>query len=40
MAGSEWAFLLDENVGRDVANELTEYGYRAGIMLNRSGKRS
>jgi predicted nuclease of predicted toxin-antitoxin system len=34
MAGSEWAFLLDENVGRDVANELTEYGYRAELVVD------
>lgn len=34
MGGSEWAFLLDENVGRSVAKELTEYGYRAELVVD------
>lgn len=34
MGASEWAFLLDENVGRDVAKELAEYGYRAELVVD------
>lgn len=34
MGASEWAFLLDENVGRNVARELTEYGYRTELVVD------
>jgi hypothetical protein len=34
MGASEWAFLLDENVGRDVANGLAEHGYRAELVVD------
>lgn len=34
MGVSEWAFLLDENVGRDVATELAEYGYQAELVVD------
>jgi len=34
MAGSEWGFLLDENVGRSVAEELASRGYRAELVVD------
>ena len=34
MGASEWGFLLDENVSRDVAKELAEYGHRAELVVD------
>lgn len=34
MGVSEWGFLLDENVGRSVAEELTQRGYRADLVVD------
>lgn len=34
MAGSEWGFLLDENVGRSVAEELGRRGYHAELVVD------
>jgi hypothetical protein len=34
MAGSEWGFLLDENVGRRVAMRLQAHGHRAEMVVD------
>jgi predicted nuclease of predicted toxin-antitoxin system len=37
MGGSDWGFLLDENVGRAVAAELAQYGHRAELVVDALG---
>jgi hypothetical protein len=34
MGASEWEFLLDENVGRSVAEELTRRSYHAELVVD------
>lgn len=34
MEGSTWAFLLDENIGRSVAQELGRRGYAAELVVD------
>ena len=34
MSGSDWGFLLDENVGRVVAQQLTQHGYHADLVVD------
>jgi len=34
MGGSTWAFLLDENIGRSVAEELARRGYSADLVVD------
>jgi len=34
MGAAEWGFLLDENVGRSVAQELTRRGYHAELVVD------
>jgi hypothetical protein len=34
MGASEWGFLLDENVGRSVAEELAHRGYHAELVVD------
>ena len=34
MGGAEWGFFLDENVGREVAHQLTQRGYHADLVID------
>jgi len=34
MEGTEWRFLLDENIGRAVAQELAQRGYHAELVVD------
>ncbi|TQQ81389.1 DUF5615 family PIN-like protein [Halonotius roseus] len=34
MGDSEWGFFLDENVGREVATQLTQRGYHADLVID------
>ncbi|ESS10078.1 MAG: hypothetical protein A07HN63_00153 [uncultured archaeon A07HN63] len=34
MAGADWGFLLDENIGREVAHHLSRCGYHVELVID------
>ena len=34
MGAAEWKFLLDENIGREVAQQLTQRGFQADLVVD------